>query len=144
MKALLACVALAIAVTGCARPQSITPVSHFEGNEICVVENTDVDPVFLQTYLHALRAKGYSVRMLPGSAAVDACRVTTLYRGAWKMDVQLYLAFAEIRVYEKGLSIGRAAYDTKRSNLNLRKFKDAQETIAGLVNDLFPIAKGAQ
>ena len=142
MKTRHLCIVLALATSGCAILQNVTPVARFEGKDICIVQNDSVRKGFLETYTRVLGAKGYAVKELPASAGPTTCRVTSTYRARWQWDLSLYLAYAEIRVYDKGEQIGLAIYDTSGGGFNTKKFNDAEETVAELVKRLFPAGPG--
>ena len=138
MKARYLWIALALATGGCAIRQNVTPVARIEGKEICIIQNDSVKQGFLETYMRVLNEKGYAVKTLPASAGLTACPVTSTYNGLWRWDLALYLAYAEIRVYDKGKQIGQAVYDASRGGGSLNKFINAENKIAELVNQLFP------
>lgn len=52
------------------------------------------------------------------------------------------MAYAEIKVYQGGKTIGEAKYDSQRGGANMGKFIDADKKINELVNQLFPGSDG--
>ena len=136
------CLVLTMAASGCAIRNNVTPVAALEGEEVCIIRNSEVsNPVILDTYVGVLAGKGYAVRMLPASAKFSDCAVTSTYRGHWQRDMKMYLAYAEIKVYAKGRKIGEASYDTSGAAMSFDKFKDPGETIYEMVNRLFPFTE---
>ena len=133
----------ASALSGCAIHQSVSPVSQFNEKEICIIENTSVKNGFLESYRRALTNKGYQVRQLPASASIVQCPITTTYSANWRWDLALYMAYAEIKVFNNGKPIGEAKYDSQRGGANMSKFIDADKKINELTNQLFPGGAGS-
>jgi hypothetical protein len=121
-----------VAVAPVAKNFRVSPVAKFEGKEVCIIENPRVRKGFLEAYRNALANKGYEVRLLPASAQLSACLITSQYMALWGFDTfASYLRLADIKVYNKSNPAGRAVY---RGNL----FINAEETVQELVNRLFP------
>ena len=129
--------ALFTGLTGCAIHQTVRPVEAIAGREICVIENPAVRPGFMEAYKRSLATKGYAVRQLPASASITECPVTSTYTANWRWDLALYMAYADIKVYSNGRSVGEATYDSMRGGANMNKFVDADRKIEELVNELF-------
>ncbi len=136
-------VALSAAMGGCAIHQTVTPVEKLDSKEVCLIENTSVKPGFVGAYRRALETKGYAVRLLPATASINECSITSTYSATWRWDLALYMAYAEIKVYREGRTIGAAKYDSQRGGANMGKFIDADKKITELVNQLFPGGAGA-
>jgi hypothetical protein len=133
---------LIAALSGCAIHQTVKPVDRFNDKEICVIENPSVKAGFIDAYKRALSNKGYLVRQLPSSASIVECNITTTYNATWRWDLALYMAYAEIKVYNNGKPIGEAKYDSQRGGANMGKFIDADKKINELANQLFPGGAG--
>ncbi|HEU4851781.1 MAG TPA: Sbal_3080 family lipoprotein [Telluria sp.] len=140
-KFLLAAVAVT-GLSGCAIQQTVQPVAQFEGKTVCIVENPKVKPGFLDAYKRTLSAKGYTVRQLAPGASMAECPVTSTYTANWKWDLAMYMAYADITVYNKGAPAGKATYDSRSGGGNMNKFIDADAKVAELVNQLFPGGAG--
>lgn len=125
-------------VNGCAIHQNVKPVERFDDKQVCIIEKPSVKEGFLNTYSRVLTNKGYSVKKLPASASLIDCPITSTYNAIWKWDMALYMALAEIKVYQNGKPIGDASYDSLSGDGNLGKFIDAEKKITELVNQLFP------
>lgn len=134
---------LVAGLSACAINQKITPVEKFSGKQVCVVESPSVKSTFLDAYKRALSEKGYVVRQLPPSASIVECPITSTYTANWRWDLALYMAYAEIAVYNNGKPVGKATYDATRGGGNMGKFIDADKKISELVNQLFPEGPGA-
>lgn len=130
---------LALALTGCAIEQTVRPVAKFDGKEVCVVENPDVQEGFLKAYKKALLAKSYTIRQLPATASKLECAVTSTYDAHWHWDLAMYMSFAEIKVFNNGNLSGEAKYDATQGGGNLSKFIKAESKINELVDLLFPV-----
>ncbi|MBS0545697.1 MAG: hypothetical protein JSR40_18400 [Proteobacteria bacterium] len=127
-----------LSISGCAIQQKVKPVDPLADNQICIVERRDVKAGFLDTYKRALSAKGYAVTQLAPSASLRACPVTSTYTANWRWDLALYMAYAEIRVFNDGKPAGEAIYDAKGGGASFGKFIDAETKITELVDQLFP------
>jgi hypothetical protein len=135
--------ALLLTLSGCAIRQTVVPVSEAPTDrQVCIIENSAVRPGFIAAYKRTLTEKGYLARQLPADASIIECQTTSTYNAAWRWDLALYMAYAEIKVYNKGKPIGSALYDSRRSGGNMGKFIDADQKIAELVQQLFPGGAG--
>jgi hypothetical protein len=143
LKSIVIAVSLTFALGGCAIHQTVKPVERFNDREVCIIESPAVKAGFLESYKRALSAKGYLVRQLPSSASIMECNITSTYAATWRWDLALYMAYAEIKVYNVGKPIGEAKYDSQGGGANLGKFIDADKKIDELVNQLFPGGAGS-
>ncbi len=131
--------ALTVTLAGCAINQTIKPVERFEGNQVCIVVNPAVSQGgFLETYTRVLREKGYTVKQLQAGSSVTECPVTSTYTANWRWDLGLYMAFADIKVFNNGSLSGQALYDSTRGGANMNKFIRGEAKITELVEQLFP------
>jgi hypothetical protein len=129
----------AVALAACAITQRVTPVERFDGKQVCIIENPAVVQAgFLVAYTQALDKKGYTVQRLAADAKITDCPVTSTYTANWRWDLALYLAFADIKVFQGGRQIGHAVYDAMGGGANMNKFIKGDEKIQELVNQLFP------
>ena len=132
-------IGIALLAGGCAINQTVKPVESFEGRQVCIVVNPAVSQQgFLATYVRVLNEKGYAVRQLPPGSPVTECRVTSTYTANWRWDLALYMAFADIKVFNNGQEAGHAVYDAMRGGANMNKFVKGETKIAELVEQLFP------
>jgi hypothetical protein len=131
---------LLVLAAGCSIHQDVKPISlaQLASKEICVRQNADVRPGFLDAYKGALESKGFSVKVLEPTAGVTACPLLSTYSANWRWDFTMYMAYAEMRVYRDGNEIGKAVYDSTVGGLNMNKFINADEKVRELVNQLFP------
>jgi hypothetical protein len=129
-------------LAACAINQTVKPVAQFQGTEVCIVHNPLVSQAgFVVAYTRALTDRGYKVRQLPSGSVLTACSVTSTYTANWRWDMALYMAYADIKVYNGGVQSGQATYDAKSGGANMNKFIKADAKIAELVDQLFPRAK---
>ena len=143
MNKILTAVALASILAGCAISQTVRPVGQLDTKQICVIENLRVRDGFQEAYKAALIQKGYAVKVLPDTAPLTACPVTSTYSANWRWDLGMYLSYAQINVYKNGSPIGLAWYDATRGSANMGKFINAQNKIDELVGQLFPDGAGS-
>lgn len=138
MKIRVAAIASAIAtLAACTISQNVKPVSDLASKEVCVIENPAVRAGFIDAYRRSLAARGFAVRMLPATAGLTACPVTSTYTARWQWDLALYMAYADIRIYGNGKLAGEATYNSTTGGGNMNKFIDADKKIDELVNLLF-------
>ncbi|MCG4452479.1 Sbal_3080 family lipoprotein [Pseudomonas sp. MMS21-TM103] len=142
-KKILALFAASITMTGCSIKQTVTPVESLTEKEVCLIENPNVKSGFIKVYKRTLLEKGYLVRQLKPSASIIECRITSTYNATWRWDMALYMALAEIKVYNNGKPIGEAHYDSQSGGANMAKFINAENKIVELVNKLFPGGAGS-
>ena len=135
--------AIASLFAGCAIHQRVTPAERFEARQICIVDNPAVKNGFLESYREALTKKGYEVRVLPASAALNECPVISTYSANWRWDLAMYMAYAEIKIYNNTKPSGEAVYDATHGGGNMGKFISADKKIVELVNQLFPGGAGS-
>ena len=143
MNKTLIAVALATLMTGCAIHQTVRPVGVLDTKQVCIIESPKVREGFLSSYQTALSKKGYSVKILPETASLVECPVTSTYTANWRWDLAMYLSYAEIKVYKNGAPVGSALYDSTHGGANMGKFVNAQNKIDELANQLFPGGAGS-
>lgn len=130
---------MVVSLTGCAIHQTVKPIETSPGKEVCIIENPAVRAGFLDTYKQSLMNKGYHPRQLPASSSLTSCSINSTYSANWRWDLALYMAYAEIKVYdEQAQLIGEATYNSRNGGASLGKFIDAEKKIRELVNQLFP------
>ncbi|HWU99350.1 MAG TPA: Sbal_3080 family lipoprotein, partial [Oxalicibacterium sp.] len=98
---------------------------------------------FVESYKRALIQKGYEVKLLPANASLIECPITSTYTANWQWDLALYMAYAQVIVYNNAKPVGSASYDARRGGGNMNKFIDADKKIHELVNQLFPSGAGS-
>lgn len=132
---------LVLAVAACSIKQEIKPLklADLSAKEICIRDNPEVRPGFIEAYRSRLEAKGFKVTILGREAPVSSCPLTSTYTANWRWDLLLYLAYAEILVYRDGQVVGRALYDSLGGGGRIiDKFVNATTKINELVDQLFP------
>jgi len=128
-----------VVFSGCSIKQEVEPLSiTTQEKMICLIEDKAVRSGFLLAYMDVLKSKDYTVKLLPKGTALDSCNLLSTYMGKWSWDGAIYLALAEIYVYENGEAVGTALYDSRSGGLSLAKFVNGETKIKELVNQLFP------
>jgi hypothetical protein len=123
---------LAVGLGACAKSQ-VSPVASLDIKQICVIENPKVRTSFLDSYRKALEERGYTVRVLPDTARLSSCPVTSTYVAYWWWDIVLYMRHAELEIYKDEKLAGRAVFEAGQSRL----FTDDGK-IRELVTQLLP------
>ena len=129
---------LLILLSGCNIKQNIQPASVLKTKEICIISNPPVRSGFLTAYTQELHKKGYRTRLLAANSPLSSCKVVSTYMGRWSWDMALYLAYADIKVYQNAQLVGSAVYDSRSGSANMSKFIKGEEKIKELTNQLFP------
>lgn len=132
MRIVLAALCAGLALGGCSTKQ-VTPVAMPEEKRICIIENPKVIHDFKGAYQRALEERGFQVEVFPDATPLSVCRMTTRYTANWRWDLTLYLAYAELRVYNAGQPAGRAVFHGRSS-----RFFTTEGKIKELVDELFP------
>jgi hypothetical protein len=108
--------ALALGLGACATSQ-VSPVASLDVKQICVIENPKVRASFLDSYRKALEERGYTVRVLPETARLSSCPVTSTYVAYWWWDIVLYMRHAQLEIYKDEKLAGRAVFEAGQSRL---------------------------
>jgi hypothetical protein len=126
----------AMAILGsCAINQSIRPVSVPDDATICIIEDTAVREGFLIELKKVLDEKRVRYKVVDKHEALD-CEWTMTYLGRWSWDLTIYMAYAEMRIFQNGAQRGQAVYDASGGGFNFNKFIDAEPKIRELVEEL--------
>jgi hypothetical protein len=139
MKIGLVVVAAVVVLVGCASAQqNVNPVSKLSVKQMCIVQNPQVSQAgFLDALQLAMRQKGMDVQVVSPGAGPAACPQVVQYTANYRWDLALYLAYAEIRVYQDQREVGLARYDAMRV-AGPSKFIKGEEKVRELVGQLFP------
>lgn len=135
-KTLLAVSAVTL-LSACTIVQTVEPTDLPPGDELCIIENTDVREGFLKEVKAVLGEMDIRYRVTDAAAAQEQCEWTMTYTGNWSWDLALYMSYAQIRVYRNGLLDGEAIYDASGGSGSLGKFIDAETKIRELMDELF-------
>lgn len=125
-------------LSACTITQQVNPVAVPHGTEVCIIENADVRAGFVEEVRSTLASNGYRFKMLPSSAQVSDCEITMTYTARWSWDLTIYMSYARLQIFNKGIAIGDAVYDSTRGGGNMSKFIDAEPKIRELVTQLLP------
>jgi hypothetical protein len=106
----------ALGLAACATSK-VSPVASLETKQICVIENPKVRASFLDSYRKALEERGYTVRVLPETARLSSCPVTSTYVAYWWWDIVLYMRHAQLEIYQDEKLAGRAVFEAGQSRL---------------------------
>lgn len=134
---------LLIFMSGCSITQTVEPVASYDNDILCVVENEDVREGFLEALESSLTGQQVDYSVVDGRAVPEACRWTLTYTANWRWDLAMYMAYAEIKVFEGQSLKGSATYDAIRGGANMNKFISAEDKIRELVNELFGVESAA-
>lgn len=131
---------VAVALSGCAITQNVTPVGlDRAAQDLCLVRNSEVvQDGFHDVYVRVLEKKGFKVRTLPDKASVTSCPLVGTYEAIYRWDLAIYLARADLRIFADGKEVGRAVYDSLSGGANMSKFIRTEAKLTELVEQLFP------
>lgn len=138
MKKIILALAICLVAAACSITQTVNPILEMNSGEVCVIENSAVRHGFIVELRNSLQAKNFAVRTLDPLATTNACHTVVTYNARWRWDLTIYMAYAEISVYQEGRMAGNALYDATSGSGRLDKFVDAEPKIRELVNELFP------
>lgn len=127
-----------VLLTACSITQTVNPVTNLDTNQICIIDNPAVRQGFEDAYKRALERKNYTVQILPASASLNDCNVSSTYTANWRWDLAMYMAYAEINVFRGGQKAGDAVYSSMSGGANMGKFIKAETKVYELVDLLFP------
>lgn len=137
-RALVLVVLAATLVSGCTITQHINPAQIAADADVCIIENPDVRPGFIEELKKSLAANGYQYRVEAPGSSVGVCPVSLTYTARWSWDLTIYMSYARLQVFENGLAAGDALYDSTKGGGNMSKFVDAEPKIRELVTQLLP------
>lgn len=140
VKPLIPFAVIAIALTGCAITQEVTPSElNQRAQELCLVRNSEVvQDEFHDVYARVLEKKGFRVRTLPDKSPSTSCPLVATYEAIYRWDMAIYLARVDLRIWADGREAGRAVYDSLSGGANMSKFIRTEEKLTELVDELFP------
>jgi len=130
----------ALMMTGaCSIQEHIVPVtfSRTATREVCIREHAATRETFLAEYQRVLEQRGFQVRVVPENSPLTTCPIMTTYIARWSWDLTIYMSYAELHVYDNGVDVGRAVYDSRSGGARMDKFIDAETKIRQLVDQLF-------
>lgn len=138
---ILAALAALTMLSACSIQERVIPVTFAPTatREVCIIEHPPTRTSFRDGLVRALQQRGFQPRVIPENSPLTACRVTTTYLARWSWDFTIYMAYAEIIVFEEGRNVGRATYDARMGGGRLDKWIDADVKIAELVDQLFVV-----
>jgi hypothetical protein len=129
---------------GCSVKYTANPATNIDkiSKEVCIIEDTKINPDFLPLYRIALEKKGYIVRVLSTGSSITSCPVTSTYTGSWSWDFVMYMSYAEIVVYRSGTKVGDAVFEAPPAGWSLtpRIYDSTEIKITTMVDKLFPNA----
>lgn len=134
---------LLIFMSGCSINQQVEPVSSYDNVNLCVVENGEVREGFLDALEGSLSSQRVDYTVVDARTVPEACRWTLTYTANWRWDLTMYMAYAEIKVFEGQSLKGSATYDAMRGGANMNKFISAEDKIHELINELFGVKSAA-
>ncbi len=140
MKRLILTALATTALAGCSITQEVTPLGlEQKPQELCVVRNSEVvQEEFHDVYVRVLEKKGLKTRTLPDKSPVTACPLLATYEAIYRWDLAIYLARADLRIYQDGKEVGKAVYDSLSGGANMNKFIRTEPKLTELVDQLFP------
>jgi hypothetical protein len=143
--AFFACLALTTgaALPACTIKQVATPVAKdvlaTKPLAIVLVQNTAVRMSGFHGELErALTRRGFAVETKPMGADLSQFPLAMTYTANWSWDMDLYMSYAQLDVFRKGVKAGDAVYDSRGGSFHAAKFIDADRKVDELVGEVFP------
>ena len=134
----VALLTLTTLLSACTITQQVNPVAVPLGSEVCIIENAEVRAGFVEEVRSTLASNGYRFKMMPSDAQVSDCEITMTYTARWSWDLTIFMSYARLQIFRKGIAVGDAVYDSTRGSGNMSKFIDAEPKIRELVTQLLP------
>jgi len=120
----------------CTITTQVNPVPSQRIAAVCIEEN---DAVWSKEFLPALRAeferRGIATTVYQ-AAPPSECRHRVEYAANWKWDMAVYLAYADIVVYDGSVVIGQATYDARHAGGRFDKFGHTTDKLERLMTEL--------
>ena len=127
-----------LSATACTITRHIEPVPARTIAAVCIVEN---EKVFGKDFLAAVREgferRGIATREDPKEVLPADCAYRLEYEARWKWDIALYLAYADLRLYEGQLQVGRATYNARDADYRLDKFGSGSGKVTKLMTGCY-------
>lgn len=135
--------ALAAVLPACTITQVANPVAKevvaAKPLSIALVQNTAVRMSGFHGELQrALERRGFKVETKPMGTDLAGLPLAMTYTANWSWDMDLYMSYAQLDVYRKGVKAGDAVYDSRGGGLHAAKFIDADRKADELVGEIFP------
>jgi len=125
-------IGLSVFLVGCVS-LDVTKAVNINGKEICIVENRDVRQAFLTAYERRLQEKGYKTQIIKDALA---CQTTSTYTATYGEHWGVYLARAELKIFNNGTLIGQARY--RAPHASPEKHGRVESKIESMVELLLP------
>ena len=131
-----AAVLAGVLAAGCTIKTRVEAVPERVIPSLCVQENGAVwSKDFLPTLREQLGRHGIETTVYQGERP-RGCRYHLEYEARWKWDMAVYLAYADLRLYDAGVLIGRGTYDARGGSGRLDKFGRGDEKLARLLDEM--------
>ena len=125
----------ALAGSGPVEPP-VMPVTDPPSKSICIIENRETRPTFLEAYRAELLQRGFKVAVLKEPEALYDCPMTSTYDAEWASDAFIgfiySIAYARLNVYHDGRMIGYAMYQRPNGYVIRKGDNKVQELVAAL------------
>lgn len=128
----------------CSIKQDVHPVNadilSARANRIALIRNDAVRfAEFNNVVAQSLERCGFIVETLPQGTNYDSLPLAMTYTANWSWDIDLYMSYARLEVFQAGKKIGDGVYDaTGGGGLIFSKFIKANEKVDQLVYGIFP------
>jgi hypothetical protein len=131
----IACVVMVM--SGCSIKRVVEPLAGGEVSEVCILDNPRIHMDGFQPELqNQISGKGYRTSIYQSQRPAH-CSHFLEYTANWKWDMAMYLAYADLRVFDRTGLAGKATYDARSGGGRLDKFGGTAEKIRPLVDQLF-------
>jgi hypothetical protein len=128
--------ALSLSVAGCTITTHVDPIPPSTIPSLCIADNPKVySKQFLPTMQAQLARRGIATTVYEGTPPAG-CTMRIEWEAHWSWDMALYLEYADIKVYDGDVLVGRATYDARNAEATFAKFGRGDETLAKLLDQL--------
>jgi hypothetical protein len=125
-----------LSVAGCTITTHVDPIPPSTIPSLCIADNPKVySKQFLPTMQAQLARRGIATTVYEGTPPAG-CTMRIEWEAHWSWDMALYLEYADIKVYDGDVLVGRATYDARNAEATFAKFGRGDETLAKLLDQL--------
>jgi hypothetical protein len=137
LEGLLATVLLATTLVSCSITRSVEPLPAMQLDQVYVLDNP---AVFMESFRPALvkqlNERGIKTTVFTGSPP-PACRYRLEYVANWQWDINMYVTYIELRIYDVDHKIGSAIYNARNGGGRPDKFGPAEDKLSSILTPLF-------
>lgn len=129
---------LTASLAGCSLPITIqAPPADTKISQLCIINNPKVlMHGFLPELKSQIKSHGISTQLWTAYNP-KGCRYWLVYTANWRWDFAMVLVYADLKLYDHQLLIGRTVFDNIHPGINPFYYGPADEKLKALTEPLF-------